>query len=233
MDMQYVYTAGANNGRIAKSIDGVTGETVDYTYDVWNRLTKAETEGTTGVQWGQAYAYDGYGNLTDKTATKGSAPTFHATINPLTNGAPTSWGQTPFDGSTDVEWRPKGSTYSAQTWGWGQSVAAHVYDGSGKRVMSWTGPGSGYWYAGTWEFAMYGIGGQRLLTVSCTYNSSVNSVSANCVDAGKNMYFGKLILSRGVNVVTDRTRVRLPIPLFFSRSRSNSWSSLALSSVCA
>src|SRR5262249_4973254 len=31
MDMQYLYTAGANNGRIAKSIDGYTGETVDYT----------------------------------------------------------------------------------------------------------------------------------------------------------------------------------------------------------
>jgi hypothetical protein len=27
MDMQYLYTSGANNGRIAQSIDGVTGET--------------------------------------------------------------------------------------------------------------------------------------------------------------------------------------------------------------
>src|ERR1017187_7233743 len=33
MDMQYVYTGGANNGRITRSIDGVSGETVNYTYD--------------------------------------------------------------------------------------------------------------------------------------------------------------------------------------------------------
>ena len=52
---------------------------------------------------------------------------------------------------------------------------------------------------------MYGVGGQRLLTVSCTYTSNPNSVGANCVDAGKDMYFGsKLIQSRAVGVVTDR-----------------------------
>jgi YD repeat-containing protein len=82
MNMQYQFTAGANNGRIRKSIDGVTGETVDYTYDALSRLTKAETEGTTGVQWGQSYTYDGFGNLTAKGVTKGSAPTFSVTIDP-------------------------------------------------------------------------------------------------------------------------------------------------------
>jgi RHS repeat-associated protein len=205
MDMQYIYTPGANNGRIAQSIDGITGETVDYTYDVWNRLIKAETEGTAGVQWGQAYTYDGYGNLTDKTATKGSAPTFHTTINPLTNGGPASWGPTQYGGGIDVEWRPKGSTFGGQVFGWGQSVAAKVYDQAGKRVMSWSGPQTGYWFAGTWEFAMYGVGGQRLLTVKCTYTDYVNALGVNCADAGTNMYFGgKLMQSRGVGVVTDR-----------------------------
>jgi hypothetical protein len=38
MDQQYVYMGGANNGRIAQSIDGVAGETVNYTYDALNRL---------------------------------------------------------------------------------------------------------------------------------------------------------------------------------------------------
>src|SRR2546421_13115084 len=86
VDMQYIYAAGANNGRIAKSIDGGTGGTVDYTYDVWNRLVKAETEGTTGVQWGQSYTYDGVGNLLAKGATKGSVATFRVTIDPATHG---------------------------------------------------------------------------------------------------------------------------------------------------
>ena len=29
---------------------------------------------TTGAQWGETYTYDGFGNLTAKTPTKGSAP---------------------------------------------------------------------------------------------------------------------------------------------------------------
>jgi YD repeat-containing protein len=52
IDMQYVYTAGANSGRIAQSIDGILGETVNYSYDALNRLTAA---GATGGQWGRIH----------------------------------------------------------------------------------------------------------------------------------------------------------------------------------
>jgi hypothetical protein len=62
MDMQYLYTAGANNGRIAQSIDGVAGETLNYTYDTLNRLA-----GVSGT-YSQTYSYDGFGNLTGKSA---------------------------------------------------------------------------------------------------------------------------------------------------------------------
>src|ERR1035438_8393746 len=63
MDMQYMYTAGANNGRITQSIDGAVsgGETLTYTYDTLNRLS-----GVSGT-WGQTYSYDGFGNLTGKS----------------------------------------------------------------------------------------------------------------------------------------------------------------------
>src|SRR5260370_35412156 len=71
MDMQYIYTAGQNNGRIVQSIDGVAGETVNYTYDALNRLA---TAGGTNATWGQAFAYDGFGNMTGKTVTQGSPP---------------------------------------------------------------------------------------------------------------------------------------------------------------
>src|SRR5262249_29632458 len=123
MDMQYLYTSGANNGRIAKSIDGYTGETVDYTYDVWNRLTKAETEGTTGVQWGQSFTYDGFGNLTAKGATKGSVPPFNVTINPATNGGPTSFTTPP--AGMDVENRMIDAN---------SGTTRYFYDHAGKRV---------------------------------------------------------------------------------------------------
>ena len=82
MDMQYVYAAGANNGRITQSIDGIGGETVSYSYDKLNRLTAA---GAANGTWGQAFTYDGFGNLTGKTATAGSPPTLSASFDPLTN----------------------------------------------------------------------------------------------------------------------------------------------------
>ena len=70
MDMQYIFSPTQNNGRITQSIDGVTGEQVTYTYDSLSRLIRAETADTS---WGNAYSYDGFGNLTAKTVTKGSA----------------------------------------------------------------------------------------------------------------------------------------------------------------
>ena len=53
MNMQYNYSATQNNGRIATSNDGVTGENVTYTYDALNRLTGASA----GSLWGEAYGY--------------------------------------------------------------------------------------------------------------------------------------------------------------------------------
>ena len=50
LDMQYDYTLGANNGRIAQAIDWVAGETVAYGYDPLNRLT---TAGATNGSWAQ------------------------------------------------------------------------------------------------------------------------------------------------------------------------------------
>lgn len=92
---QFVYPAGANNGRIAESIDGVTGEDVQYTYDSLQRLVSAETN-SSGPQWGTTYFYDGFGNLTDKRQDKGSTPPFPPGVvyDPATN-----W---PYSGNFDA-----------------------------------------------------------------------------------------------------------------------------------
>jgi YD repeat-containing protein len=66
MDIQYVYSATQNNGRVTQTVDNVLGETVNYTYDSLLRLTGAQA---TGGQWGQTYTFDGFGNLTAKTVT--------------------------------------------------------------------------------------------------------------------------------------------------------------------
>jgi len=82
----------------------VTGETVDYTYDVLNRLIQVQTEGSGGVQWGQSYTYDSVGDMTAKGVTKASAPTFCTTINPATNGGPTSF-TTPPSGDSGMSFK--------------------------------------------------------------------------------------------------------------------------------
>ena len=48
--------------------DWVTGEEVNYQYDSLNRLIESTT---TGPEWGQAYACEGWGNRTSQTLTKG------------------------------------------------------------------------------------------------------------------------------------------------------------------
>ena len=52
IDLEYVYTAGQNNGRIAQQIDHVSGEQVTYQYDQLNRLAHAETLDNS---WGLSY----------------------------------------------------------------------------------------------------------------------------------------------------------------------------------
>jgi RHS repeat-associated protein len=77
--VSYGYGA-SNNGRIAS--ETVSGETVVYQYDELNRLMKAETQGNV---WGQQFTYDGFGNLTNKSVTKGSAPSMSVVVDAQTN----------------------------------------------------------------------------------------------------------------------------------------------------
>src|ERR1700722_4566028 len=82
--MQYNYTAGHNNGRVSSTSNNLLGETVNYTYDMWNRLTSAvATNGT----WGESYTFDNFGNLTAKTPSVGSAPSMNVPANPVNNVA--------------------------------------------------------------------------------------------------------------------------------------------------
>ena len=60
---------------MTQTIHNILGETVNYTYDYLHRLIGATA---TNNAWGEAYSYDGFGNLTAKTPTVGSAPSFSA-----------------------------------------------------------------------------------------------------------------------------------------------------------
>src|ERR1700724_3260681 len=69
-----------NNGRILQMAETVSGETTNYTYDSLNRLATAGT-----AAWGQSFTYDGFGNLTEKNVTAGSAPMLRMGVNHTNN----------------------------------------------------------------------------------------------------------------------------------------------------
>src|SRR5262249_30078604 len=90
MDLQYRYSATQNNGKITSQYDAISGEEVTYAYDSLNRLASAQTSwsdcnDSAHPAWGQSYAYDGFGNLTDQNVTRCSAPEMHVTYSASTN----------------------------------------------------------------------------------------------------------------------------------------------------
>jgi RHS repeat-associated protein len=82
VNFTYSYSATQNNGKITGQTDNVSGEQVVYAYDSLNRLA---TAGATNSSWGQSYAYDGFGNLTNQTVTAGTAPSLSVAYNAATN----------------------------------------------------------------------------------------------------------------------------------------------------
>ena len=174
VNMQYVYSATQNNGRIAQSNDGVTGQQVTYQYDSLNRLVHAETADSA---WGETYQYDRFGNLTVKTPTKGSAPALSAMYDAATNrqmGVQYDANGNQLVGTWDVENRlvsenaPDGSTPQWLYDPWGKRVGKGSTDGNGNAI---------------YEFTLYGITGQRLATVGCYSDYPM------CRTARSNVYF--------------------------------------------
>ena len=84
-NVSYVYPA-ANNGKIQSQTDSVSGEQITYAYDALNRLISGVTSDNPNVtQWGQGFTYDGFGNLTGKSVTKGTAPYLSVGVDAATN----------------------------------------------------------------------------------------------------------------------------------------------------
>ena len=124
MDMQYIYPAGQNNGRISQTVDNVGGETVNYTYDTLNRLATA-TATATGGNWGESYSYDGWGNLNGKTPTAGTAPVYSANPDPSRNGGP---DPTVVDSQLDVESHQINGAHDARREARHASCEIHFHD---------------------------------------------------------------------------------------------------------
>jgi len=81
-NVEYRFSPTANDGRITQRKDWVSGEEVSYLYDQLGRLTSAVT---TGPEWGLSFSYDGFGNKTQQTVTKGTGPTHSFPVDAATN----------------------------------------------------------------------------------------------------------------------------------------------------
>jgi YD repeat-containing protein len=132
VNLTYTYpTSPANAGRIWKTNNVTSGEQIVYAYDALNRLSQASAAG-----WGQSFAYDGFGNLTGKTATAGSAPYMSLTVDPTTNRTTTSGFQYDANGnltnlpnvsgalSYDIENRTGSANSRHTTWRISRWIAA-------------------------------------------------------------------------------------------------------------
>ena len=192
-DMQYVYAAGANNGRITQSIDNVSGENVTYTYDALNRLIHAETA---GPQWGESYTFDGFGNLTSKTATKNNATNWTQSYF-VSSNQPVGYG---YDGNGN----PTGPAYDVENRMTAYSTTSYWHYPSGKRVMQ-AYPDN---YGGTYYWIyFYGADGRRLEEMRCDVTPGNPSPTTACNSGTGNVYFsGRMVAANGVPVVTDRLR---------------------------
>jgi YD repeat-containing protein len=164
--MTYNFSTTQNNGRIVSAVDGITGENVSYTYDSLNRLIAAATTNSSGPIWGNSYSYDGFGNLTGKTVTQGTAPSASPQVNSATNQA-RMIGDYGFDangnwlgtGSQSNTWNVENQLISNGTVDILGRPYTYTYDPWGKRVLQYA-TGGGYGGYGTFYF--YSITGQRL-----------------------------------------------------------------------
>jgi len=187
VDLEYRYSATQNNGQITQFKDWMTGEEVSYSYDSLSRLISAVT---TGPEWGQSYAYDGFGNRTSVTVTKGTAPAGNLSYDGLTNHITNGGFSYDANGSlVTIPGLPM--SYDIDNRLACAGSECYSYDADNRRV--WKGTGN--------QLYFYGVDGRRM----GTYQVYLVGYSLSIQETDRNLYFaGRLIASGGKWVATDR-----------------------------
>jgi len=185
--VQYVYPATTNIGKVGTQYDLVTGEQVTYQYDSLQRLISAQTTAASdnqypNLKWGQGSVYDGFGNLTQKTAIRGSVPTLSVTVDQTTNRVAGTYdqnGNLTGDGTNlytfDIENRMvamNGGTF-------------YAYDPQNRRVLKQTS-------SGAQEVYFYGPDGKKLGTYLPTFTGTPYFYASDI-----SVYFGNRRVSHG------------------------------------
>lgn len=178
VNLEYRFPATQNNGQLWQEKDWVSGEEVTYAYDELHRLISAST---TGPEWGLSWAFDGFGNRTGQTVTKGSGPSSALTYN-LANNRLTSSG---FGSDSNGNL----TALPGQTLSYDVANRLLTADGSfGSERYGYTPDNQRVWRRkadGSEEFYLYGIGGQRVETFQRLGSGDLQAVASNIYFAGR------------------------------------------------
>ncbi|QOY91372.1 RHS repeat-associated core domain-containing protein [Paludibaculum fermentans] len=196
-DIEYRFSATANDGRLTQKKNWNSTEEENYTYDSLGRVATAYT---TGPEWGLSWVYDGFGNRLQQNVTKGTAPSTVQTVNAATNrlngagfgydsnGNMTDW-TTPSGSVTasyDIDNRMTQIVTPSLT-------ETYKYGPGNLRVRKSQG--------GTTVYTVYGQGG----AVLGTYTMCTAAGTSFLCDARLRVYFGgRLILNGWTGVKPDR-----------------------------
>ena len=124
-----------------------------------NRLTSASA----GSAWGESYSYDGFGNLTAKNVTAGSAPVLGVSYDVNNHQVGLSYdanGNQLADaqGATMFGWNVENRLATTTSSAWPGAETWYSYDPWGRRVMKdanadpYSENGGDGYTAGAWEF---------------------------------------------------------------------------------
>ena len=129
----YLYSTTANDGKLWRRQDNVSGEVVEYQYDSIHRLMSATT--TAGTAWSQSFVYDGFGNMKQKMGTGLAVGTsFNISLNSAKNGGGTG---DPGDIDNRIVTGPTGETYSYAPDN--KRIAKTLMGGAGTQWFLWVG----------------------------------------------------------------------------------------------
>jgi len=186
IDFEYTFSATQNNGRITKMKDWISGEEVNYAYDALNRLISATT---TGPEYGLSFTYDGFGNKTSQSVTKGTAPAMSVSVDPATNRL------------IGVTYDPNGNQNSGA--GWTYDVANRLMSASGEHY-AYVASNKRVWKrksSNVEEVYFYDLSGRRI----GTYEMRFQGAQLRMVRTKEEFYFaGKLIRSGDDAIALDR-----------------------------
>ena len=195
VSVSYGYSSTQNNGKIRSQTDGVSGETVTYTYDSLNRLLEAQSSSS----WSQTFTYDTFGNLTNVAGV--SAPGFSKTYDTNNHAGGEDANGNPGSIPIPIALTTASATYDVEN----RLVTVGAY-GSAPAMNYGYAPGNrrvwrGITSAGVDEVTFWSVNGQKL----CTYQMSLSGSTLLATQTGANLYFGgKLIKNANGWVYSDR-----------------------------